>query len=324
MKNKLKPVLILTGLVSISIIIFSGMSTDKNTAPNPVNESSPYILSEKSDLPYELSGRSDTSAVIIEKDNNKYSVSLSVGQALKESDPVIAYSVNRGGTNSRSSHFIPPASALDQKLTGSNIQKLQITELPVTEPSTNTETYAPAETTAVAAQADSASQPETGETDDIKTTNVSNSVNTKTAVANVKPKTTESAAKKSDTDTSVNSGNELDLLARLITAEAQGEPYEAKVAVGAVVMNRVKSDLFPGSIRDVIYQNIEGYYQFTPVVNGWIDKPAQADCIKAAKEAINGRDPTNGALFYYDNKTTNTWILSKPVSITIGNMIYAY
>lgn len=117
---------------------------------------------------------------------------------------------------------------------------------------------------------------------------------------------------------------DLDLLARLITAEAQGEPYEAKVAVGAVVVNRVQSGSWPNTYKGVIYQNINGYYQFTPVVNGWIDKPAQPDCIKAAKAAMSGADPTNGAEFYYDDTTTNEWILSKPVSTRIGQMIFAF
>lgn len=118
------------------------------------------------------------------------------------------------------------------------------------------------------------------------------------------------------------SAEELDLLARLIHAEAQGEPYEAKVAVGAVVLNRI--GVFANSIKEVIYQNIDGYYQFTPVENGWINKPAGEESIKAAKEALSGIDPTNGALFYYDNQTTNQWILAKPVSVRFGNMIYAY
>ena len=118
------------------------------------------------------------------------------------------------------------------------------------------------------------------------------------------------------------SADDLDLLARLIHAEAQAEPYEAKVAVGAVVINRIGP--FADSIKEVIYQNINGYYQFTPVENGWINKPAGADSVKAAKEALSGADPTGGALFYYDNQTTNEWILAKPVSVTFGNMIYAY
>lgn len=117
---------------------------------------------------------------------------------------------------------------------------------------------------------------------------------------------------------------DLDLLARLITAEAQGEPFEAQVAVGAVVMNRVKSSDWPNTIKGVIYQKIGEYYQFTPVVNGWINKPAQPEAIEAAKAAMKGSDPTNGAQFYYDDKCTNEWILAKPVSLRVGHMIFAY
>jgi len=118
--------------------------------------------------------------------------------------------------------------------------------------------------------------------------------------------------------------SDLDLLARLITAEAQGEPYEAQVAVGAVVMNRVKSSDWPNTVKGVIYQEIGGYYQFTPVVNGWIDKPAEPECIKAAKEAMSGADPTRGSQFYYDDKVTNQWILAKTVSVQFGHMIFAF
>lgn len=133
----------------------------------------------------------------------------------------------------------------------------------------------------------------------------------------VKPSTTASTA-------SSYSASDLDLLARLITAEAQGEEYKAKVAVGAVVLNRVKSGSFKNTISGVIYEVIDGHYQFTPVLNGWINKPATADSIKAAKEALNGVDPTNGALFYFDNTATNKWLLSRPVSIRIDNMIFTY
>jgi N-acetylmuramoyl-L-alanine amidase len=117
---------------------------------------------------------------------------------------------------------------------------------------------------------------------------------------------------------------DVDLLARLICAEAVGEPYDAKVAVGAVVINRVQSGLFADTLQGVIYQNINGYYQFTPVQNGWIDKPADTDSITAAKEALSGADLTKGALWYYDDQTTNQWMLSKQVSIKIGHMVYAY
>lgn len=120
------------------------------------------------------------------------------------------------------------------------------------------------------------------------------------------------------------SAQELDLLARLIMAETESQPYEAKVAVGAVVMNRVKSGLFQPTISGVINEKINGYYQFTPVENGWIKRAANEECIRAANEALSGVDNTNGALFYYDDSTTNQWILSKPVSVQYGRMIYAY
>ena len=125
-------------------------------------------------------------------------------------------------------------------------------------------------------------------------------------------------------ETTAYSAADLDLLSRLIMAEAQGEPYNAKVAVGAVVMNRVSSGLFADSISGVIYQNINGYYQFTPVVNGWINKPANTDSINAAKDALNGVDPADGALWYYDDSTTNQFMLAKKVAIKIGHMIFAY
>lgn len=118
--------------------------------------------------------------------------------------------------------------------------------------------------------------------------------------------------------------SDVDLLARLITAEAEGEPYNGKLAVGAVVLNRVKSNLFPNSISSVIYQTVNGYYQFTPVLNGYINKPATADSVKAAYEILNGTDPTNGALFFYDYTVTNQWLLSKPVATTIANLTFAY
>jgi spore germination cell wall hydrolase CwlJ-like protein len=117
---------------------------------------------------------------------------------------------------------------------------------------------------------------------------------------------------------------DLDILSRLIMAEAQGQPYDAQVAVGAVVMNRVESNLWPNTIKDVVYHYIGGYYQFTPVQTGWINNPANAQAVQAAKEALNGADPTNGAMFYYDNTTTNQWILSKQVAFKSGAMIYSY
>jgi spore germination cell wall hydrolase CwlJ-like protein len=118
--------------------------------------------------------------------------------------------------------------------------------------------------------------------------------------------------------------SDLDLLARLITAEAGNQPYTAKVGVGAVVVNRVQDASWPNTISGVIYQKTGGYYQFSPVENGWINKPASQDAKNAAYEAIHGSDPTNGALYYFDDSTTNKWIWSKPIALRSGNMVYSY
>ena len=115
---------------------------------------------------------------------------------------------------------------------------------------------------------------------------------------------------------------ELDLLARLITAEATGQPYNAMVGVGAVVVNRVQSPDWPSTITKVINQVAGDYYQFTPVKNGYIKKPASKTAIKAAKAALNGSDPSKGAMFYFDNTSTNTWLWSKPITARYGIMIF--
>lgn len=120
------------------------------------------------------------------------------------------------------------------------------------------------------------------------------------------------------------SQSEVDLLARLITAEATGQPYDAQVAVGAVVMNRIESSSFPNTISQVIYQVIDGYYQFTPVKNGWINKPANETAKAAAKDALKGIDPSNGALFYFDDSATNSWLWSRKMAARIGRMVYVY
>ncbi|MGI6777328.1 MAG: LysM peptidoglycan-binding domain-containing protein [Acetivibrionales bacterium] len=116
--------------------------------------------------------------------------------------------------------------------------------------------------------------------------------------------------------------SDVDLLSRLIMAEAENQPYNAKVAVGAVVVNRVQSSEFPDSISDVIHQRISGYYQFTPVENGWINRAASQDAINAAYDALRGVDPSNEALFYFDDSSTNKWLWSKPVTAWIGRMVF--
>ncbi len=115
------------------------------------------------------------------------------------------------------------------------------------------------------------------------------------------------------------------LLARLIEAEAEGEPYMGKVAVGAVVVNRVLSDKFPNIVKDVIYHVDEiGAYQFEPVLDGRLFSVApSSDSYKAADQALGGMDPTGGALFFFNPyKITNTWLLSKPVIYRIGDHVF--
>jgi len=115
------------------------------------------------------------------------------------------------------------------------------------------------------------------------------------------------------------SSSDVYLLARVIYGEARGEPYVGKVAIGAVILNRVKSPLFPNTIAGVIYQP----GAFTVVSDGQINLTPDADCIKAARDSMAGWDPTNGCLFYYNPRTaTSQWMLSKPISVTIGNHVF--
>lgn len=116
-----------------------------------------------------------------------------------------------------------------------------------------------------------------------------------------------------------NSGNTSDvqLLARAINGEARGEPYEGQVAVGAVILNRVKDSKFPNTIAGVIYQS----GAFTAVSDGQINVPIEegATVVKAARDALNGWDPTDGAIYYFNPATaTNKWIWSRPLIKTIG------
>lgn len=117
------------------------------------------------------------------------------------------------------------------------------------------------------------------------------------------------------------SSNEKDvyLLAQLVYGETRGEPYEGMVAVAAVVLNRVKSSLFPSSIAKVIYQS----GAFSVVDDGQINLSPNATALRAARDALNGWDPTGGALFFYNPaKTTNKWIRSRTVILRIGGHIF--
>ena len=111
------------------------------------------------------------------------------------------------------------------------------------------------------------------------------------------------------------SGGDEALLARLISAEARGEPYTGQVAVGAVVLNRVDHPSFPNSISGVIYQS----GAFSCLYDGQWDEPVADSAYKAAKEALAGADPTGGAIYYFNPVTaTSKWIWSRPEIITIG------
>lgn len=110
------------------------------------------------------------------------------------------------------------------------------------------------------------------------------------------------------------------LLARLIHGEARGEPYVGKVAVGAVVLNRVRSPKFPNTVAGVIYQPLA----FTAVADGQINLPPDSEAIRAAQAALNGWDPSGGALYYYNPaKSTSSWIWSRRTITVIGKHIFA-
>lgn len=118
-----------------------------------------------------------------------------------------------------------------------------------------------------------------------------------------------------------NNTSDVQLIARAINGEARGEPYEGQVAVGAVILNRVKSSKFPNTIAGVIYQS----GAFTAVLDGQINVPiaSNSTVVKAAQDALNGWDPTGGAIYYFNpNTATNKWIWSRPQIKTIGNHIF--
>ena len=117
------------------------------------------------------------------------------------------------------------------------------------------------------------------------------------------------------------SESDVQLIARAINGEARGEPYEGQVAIGAVILNRVKHPSFPNTVAGVIYQS----GAFTAVADGQINVPiaSGSTVVKAARDAINGWDPTGGAIYYFNpNTATNKWIWSRPQIKTIGQHIF--
>ena len=129
-------------------------------------------------------------------------------------------------------------------------------------------------------------------------------------------------AQSSISTTKASGDNMVELLARLINGEARGEPYIGQVAVGAVIMNRVNDPSFPNTIAGVIYQT----GQFSCVTDGQFDVPIAEDSTvyKAAQDAMNGVDPTNGALYFYNpSKTKSKWLFSLKTLTTIGKHVFA-
>ena len=109
--------------------------------------------------------------------------------------------------------------------------------------------------------------------------------------------------------------SELNLLARVVYGEARGEPYAGQVAVAAVVLNRVRSSSFPNTISGVVYQS----GAFTAVSDGQINLTPNTTAYNAARDALNGWDPSGGAIYYFNpNTATNAWIWSRPHIVTIG------
>lgn len=130
------------------------------------------------------------------------------------------------------------------------------------------------------------------------------------AAIGINPGTSQSAATGSQNVT---------LLSRAINGEARGEPYTGQVAVGGVIMNRVRDPRFPNSIAGVVYQP----GAFTAISDGQIHAELEESSTRAANDALNGWDPSGGALYYYNPaKTTNKWIWSRPVIKRIGSHVF--
>lgn len=112
------------------------------------------------------------------------------------------------------------------------------------------------------------------------------------------------------------------LLSHIINAEARNQPYDGKIAVGNVVLNRVNHPQFPDTIKDVIYQK----GQFQPVTNGAINKKPDEDSIKAAKEVLNGRKVVDSGVLYFYNPSISTsdWIFTRRVATKIGDHAFAF
>ena len=125
----------------------------------------------------------------------------------------------------------------------------------------------------------------------------------------------QSSSSGSSSGSSNTSQSDVALLARVISAEARGEPYNGQVAVGAVILNRIAHPSFPNTLAGVVYEP----GAFTCMVDGQIDQPVASSAYQAAQDALNGVDPSGGAIYYFNPATaTNAWIWSRPLITVIG------
>ncbi len=133
------------------------------------------------------------------------------------------------------------------------------------------------------------------------------------------PNTLRAMGIQSTSGSSSSSGANIELLARAVYGEARGEPYAGQVAVAAVILNRVEDSRFPKTISGVVYQS----GAFDVVADGQINLTPNSTAYQAARDALNGWDPTYGCLYYYNPKTaTNAWIRQLPISVTIGSHVF--
>ncbi len=155
----------------------------------------------------------------------------------------------------------------------------------------------------------------------IRANNLETSVITPYQVLTIPPVGKVSSANISRGDVS---REDLMLLARAIYAEARGESFEGQVAIGAVILNRMRDPHFPDSISEVVFQRSQNLYQFSPVADGTINLCPDETAIKAATKALEGYDPTNGALFFYNPRiASDQWIRTLPVLTRIGSHVFA-
>lgn len=123
------------------------------------------------------------------------------------------------------------------------------------------------------------------------------------------------------TSRGVSRSDDVNLLARIIFSESKGEPYVGQVAVGAVVLNRVRHPSFPNTIAGVVYQPCA----FEPVKRGTINLTPNDSAFRAARDALNGWDPTGGAIYFWNPATaTSKWIWTRKITLTIGRHVFAH